>query len=382
MTDQEKQSRSRRGMGSVYQRKSDGRWCGELSRTTESGLREKMTVTAMTRPEALTKLDEARASWRKSVPARRRARMTVSLYMDRWLDKIKSRVAPNTYLGREAHVRLHIKPAIGGKRLDRLDASSVERMLYDIVQAKHLSALTAAHVRTTLRIALGQAQRDGLVHQNVAALAKGPPVKTREMKTLDAEAVRALIDRVSGTDEAALWLTAITTGVRAGELAGLQWGDVDLDGGALHVHRSWARQLDGSYGLQDPKTDKSKREIPLLPETVEALKVLRDKAALLGQADAANAVFTDAADQRIGTTKLASRLRVLLKQAGLRQDIRFHDLRHSVATLWLTSGVDIKTVADLLGHSTAVTTMNVYAHSNDERKQDAVERLREAIASG
>jgi integrase len=93
-------------------------------------------------------------------------------------------------------------------------------------------------------------------------------------------------------------------------------------------------------------------------------------------------VFTDAAGERIDTTKLVPRLRALLSQAGLPSDLRFHDLRHSIATLWLAAGVDVKTAADLLGHSTPVITMTTYAHSDDKRKQDAVERLRQAISSG
>jgi len=252
----------------------------------------------------------------------------------------------------------------------------------DIVDRKHLTARTASHVRITLRIALGEAQRDGLLQQNVAALAKGPPVKTREMKTLDADAARKLIAYTSGTDEAPLWLTAITTGVRAGELAGLQWEDVDLAHGVLHVRRSWARRLDRTFGPKDPKTEKSKRSIPLTQETVDALRAHRERQASVGEVAGTDPVFTDAAGARIDTTKLAPRLRALLRQAGLPSDLRFHDLRHSTATLWLSHGVDVKTVADLLGHSTPVVTMTVYAHSDDKRKQDAVERLREAINSG
>jgi integrase len=255
-------------------------------------------------------------------------------------------------------------------------------MLADIVDGKHLSARTASHVRVTLRIALGVAQRDGLVQQNVASLAKGPKVPSREMKTLDAEAVKRLLAVTSNEDDAALWLVAITTGIRAGELAGLQWDDTDVDDGVLHVRRSWARTLDGSFAAKDPKTEKSKRSIPLAPETVEALIALRDRQASLGQVSGTDPVFTDAAGGRIDTTKLAPRLRALLRQAGLPTGLRFHDLRHSTATLWLAAGVDVKTVADLLGHSTPVITMTVYAHSDDKRKQDAVERLRGAITSG
>ena len=197
--------------------------------------------------------------------------MTLGRYLDGWLRDIESRVAANTYLGREQHVRGYIKPALGTRRLNRLSVRDVERMMADILDRKHLTARTALHVRMTLRIALGVAQRDGLVQQNVAALAKGPTIPNREMKTLDADAARKLIAITSSSDDAALWMAAITTGIRAGGLAGLQWDDIDLGHGVLHVRRSWARALDGSFGAKDPKTEKSKRSIPLTPETVEAL---------------------------------------------------------------------------------------------------------------
>ena len=201
------------------------------------------------------------------------------------------------------------------------------------------------------------------------------------MRTLDADGVRKLITLVSDTDDAAFWLVAVTTGMRAGELAGLQWDDLDLGHGVLHVRRSWARGLDGGFEVKEPKTVKSKRTIPLTPETVGALRVLRHRLETKGDVAGTDPVFTDAAGQRIDISKLAPRLRALLAQVGLPTDNRFHDLRHTAATLWLAAGVDVKTVADLLGHSTAVTTMNVYAHSDDKRKQDAVERLRGAISS-
>jgi integrase len=374
--------RAARGRGSVYFRERDQLWVGELSRTDEDGRRERRYVTGRDQDEVHDRLDALRMSWKGSPTVRRDGSMTLGRHLDGWLRDMKPRVAANTWLGREQHVRVHLGPALGTKRLDRLSVRDVEKLLADIVEQKHRSARTASHVRVTLRIALGVAQRDGLVQQNVASLAKGPKVPSKEMRTLAAESVKRLLAVTSKEDDAALWLVSITTGIRAGELAGLEWDDIDLGDGALHVRRSWARRLDGSFGPKDPKTEKSKRTIPLTPETVEALSHLRTRQAVLGQAAGTDPVFTDPAGDRIDTTKLAPRLRALLKQAGLSTELRFHDLRHSAATLWLGHGVDVKTVADLLGHSTPVITMTVYAHSDDKRKQDAVERLREAITSG
>ena len=213
--------RAQRGRGSVYFRERDQLWVGELSRTGQDGLRERRYVTGRDVDAVNEKLDELRSSWKRSPVVKRDGRMTIARYLDSWLLRMKPRVAANTYLGREQHVRVHLKPALGAKRLERLSVRDVERMLAELVDVKGLSPRTANHVRVTLRIALGEAQRDGLVQQNVAALAKSPSVKAKEMRTLDAEAAKKLIAFVSDTGEQAFWLTAITTGMRAGELVGL-----------------------------------------------------------------------------------------------------------------------------------------------------------------
>jgi integrase len=154
-----------------------------------------------------------------------------------------------------------------------------------------------------------------------------------------------------------------------------QWDDIDLANGVLHVRRTWARTLDGSFAVKATKTEKSARSIPLTPEAVEALSDRRRRQEDLSGVAGTDPVFTDAAGERIDTTELAPRLRGLLRQAGLPTDMRFHDLRHSTATLWLAAGVDVKTVADLLGHSTPVITMTVYASSAGSARFELVAGL-------
>jgi hypothetical protein len=176
--------RDQRGRGSVYFRERDQLWVGELSRTADDGRRERRYVTGRDPDAVNEKLDELRRSWKRSPTTRRDGSMTVGRHLDSWLSRMKPTVAANTYRGREQHVRVHLKPALGTKRLDRLSVRDVERLLNEIVNVKGLSARTANHVRVTLRIALAEAQRDGLVAQNVAALAKAPPVKTTEILRL------------------------------------------------------------------------------------------------------------------------------------------------------------------------------------------------------
>lgn len=367
-------------MGSVYQRKSDGRWCGEVSRTNEDGSRQKRVVTAKTRAEVLVKLDEVRAAWKKSAPRiKRDSTMTVGRYLDGWLKTHKGSVAPSTWMHREQHVRNHIKPHIGQQRIGRLAVKHVEQMLKDIVAAG-FSARTAGHVRATLRVALGEAVREGIVDVNVAMGARGPKVRQVEQKHLSAEDARTLIAATKGDELGPLWMLALTSGARAGELCGLSWGDIDLDAGQMHIRVQWTRGL-VRYELRQLKTEQSRRVVPLTPEMVEVLMEMKSADMAHGWGSDSDPVFHDPwVGERLDPTRLAGRLKTALKAAGL-PIVRFHDLRHSAASLMLASGVDIVAVSRVLGHSNVTTTLNTYGHTDDRARRKAVESLRTALSA-
>jgi integrase len=198
-----REKRGARGMGSVYQRSSDGRWVGALSRTGIDGLRDRKVVTGKTRDVVMDKLDEVRAGWKKSPVRKREGSQVVGRYMDGWVKRMKPRVAPSTWRQREQHTRLHIKPAIGMKRLDRLTVRHIEDMLDDIV-AKGLKPRTAGHVRATLRVALGEAKHDGLITNNPAMVARAPKVRSVEQKHLTPKQARLLISSTAESIQSAI----------------------------------------------------------------------------------------------------------------------------------------------------------------------------------
>jgi len=372
-----REKRGARGMGSVYQRSSDGRWQGSLSRTGIDGQRERKVVTGATRDVALNKLAEAKVDWKKSPVRKRDGAQVVGRYMDGWVKRVKPRVAPSTWRQREQHTRLHIKPAIGMKRLDRLTTKHIEDMLDDIV-AKGLKPRTAGHVRATLRVALGEAKYEGLITSNPAMTARAPKVRSVEQKYLTPEQARLLISSTTHSERGPLWVLAVNTGARAGELCGLSWGDIDLVGRKMHVRKQWTRGHSG-YELRDLKTDKAQRVVPLTPEAVDALTVMRSRDEKAGRAGEHSSVFHDIAGDRLDPTRLAGRLRTALKRAGLPV-VKFHDLRHTAATLMIASGADIVAVSRVLGHSNVSTTLNIYGHASDKQRVDAVSRLGRLLA--
>ena len=380
MNDKKPNARGARGRGSVYFRKGDQRWAGELSRIGIDGRREKKVITSTSRDEVIEKLDDLRKAWAKQPSVRRAGKdTTVGAYIDAWVMSNKSKVAPATWRQREQHVRLHIRPAVGTRLLDRLAVRHVETMLTDIVTAG-FTARTAGHVKATLRAALQDAHRDGLVAQNVALLSRSPKPKVTEQKALTATEARTLIERTRGDELGPLWMLALRCGLRAGELCGLSWSDVDVVGQRLHVRAQWTRGHQG-YELAALKTEKSRRTIPLTSDSVDVLSAMRDIDKLGGHGADTDAVFHDAAYDRLDPTRLAAQLRAALLAAGLPV-VRLHDLRHTAASIWIGAGVDIKTVADLLGHSTPITTLNIYAHTDERRKQDAVEQMSRALSDG
>lgn len=241
-----------------------------------------------------------------------------------------------------------------------------------------LSPSSIAQLHAVLHGALEQAVRWNLIPRNPAAAVKGPKVTKPDITPLTAEQVRTLLTAVQGDPLEALYVLAVTTGMRSGELLGLQWQDVDLEAGRVQVRRTlyWMQ----GWQLGTPKTAASIRSIALTESAVAALRSHRRRQAeeLLGisiRIGPESQVFTDRWGNPINGFHLTERLfKPLLRRADLPM-IRFHDLRHSAATLMLANGVNPKVVAEMLGHSSVTTTLNTYAHVLPTMQEDAARRL-------
>jgi integrase len=246
------------------------------------------------------------------------------------------------------------------------------------------SARTARMARIVLASALGDAVRDGLVARNAAKLARPPRVERPELRVLGAEQVRRFLTFTADHPDGPLYALAVSSGLRQGELLGLSWTDVDLEAGQLTVRRSLARNADGNFSLSAPKTQRSRRTIALPAVGVDALRRQRQRLeemrGVAGSAwqDRDDLVFTDVVGRPLMGYNVTRDFSKSLEEAGLPH-VRFHDLRHTMATLAIGSGASLRTVSDALGHSSITVTADVYAHVTPEMKREVAVAIGRAL---
>jgi integrase len=367
--------RRRKGSGSLIWVPKRERWVGRITLTDQDGIKKVHTVSAMTEEEAGDKLDELKRDARSGVIPD--SRLRVSTYLTRWLKGEKSRVKPSTYMSREGHVRLYLVPHLGTHILKMLQPSHVEHMMNRMVR-DGLSPRTANHARVTLRLALKDAERDGLVTRNAAALARPPRVERKEMTVLSADETRVLLDLTKGTRYGSLWALLATTGLRLGEALALTWDDIDIQAAQLRVTKNYSKVGRGEWAIADPKTKRSRRTVPLAPQLADALLELQARQAQERQAAGElwaddDAVFADEYGRRYEPTAVSAPFKRALKEAGLAETLRVHDLRHGFATQLLREGVPLVHISKLLGHSTLAITADLYTHLDGDDTNGAGE---------
>ncbi len=356
-----------KGEGSVYRRK-DGRCMGEY----EDANGMKRYITAKTKAEVRQKLRQ-KLDDRDNGLAYDSERLTVERYMDRWLESIKDRVRPGTFKPYEAITRLHIKPTLGRTQLDKLNAMQLEK-LYRQKLDSGLSPRRVRYIHVTIRKALKDAVRLQLLSRNVADAAIPPRQSKSEIEPLTQDEMRSLLDVSRGDKLHALYVLAITTGMRQGELIGLMWKDVNLDGGTLRVNRSVYEGV-----VSPPKTNAGRRTIRLSKLAQSALKQHRIDAATRSER-ISEWVFPNANGTPIGHQNLHNRSwKPLLRRAGLPHTVRFHDLRHSCISLLLARGVPVKVVSEMAGHADISVTLSVYGHVLPDMQGTAADGMDEAL---
>ena len=374
------------GEGSIYFRKSDEKWVGSI--TLEN--RKRRVFYGKTRKEVQEKLKVALREQQQGTLVTA-PRQTLARFLTDWLENSqKQSVRPRTYERYEELVRLHIAPALGRYELQKLSAQHLQAF-YAKKSEEGLSATTINHFHNVLHKALDTAMKWNLVARNVCDLVSPPRRKQFEVHPLTLEQVHKLLSVVEGHGMEALFKLALATGLRRGEMMGLKWLDINFDAGVLQVRRILSRvpsKMPGKgYVEAEPKTQKSRRSIVIAPFALEALKQHRERQ-LEAKLQAGTAwqehdyVFCTSIGTHLNPTRdMLDQLKALLKKAGL-PDIRFHDLRHSAATLLLSVGVHPKVVQEVLGHSQISITMDVYSHVLPGMQQDAMSRLNDALKKG
>jgi integrase len=311
------------------------------------------------------------------------SRQSVGDHMDEWLTAIRSTVRPKTWHSYGQLVRLHILPTLGSIPLRELRPMDLN-LLYDRLlrhggqKGKGLSTGTVRYVHAVIHRALRDAVRWEKIMRNVADLADPPRLTTPEMKTWTGEQVRTFLDSVSDDRLQAAWLLMCTTGVRKGELLGLRWKDVDLEGARLAVRQTLTSI---GYGTEfaEPKTRRSRRQIALDRRTVAALREHRTRQNAERRAwgpawTDTGLVFTREDGLPIHPDQFQQVFERLVRKAGVPR-INLHGLRHTHATLALKAGVHPKIVSERLGHSSVAFTMDVYAHVVEGMQEQAADAI-------
>jgi len=362
------------GEGSIFQRKSDGRWTAIL--TVAYGKRKYFY--GETQKEVQEKLRRAQRELEQGTLVTG-PQQTVKQFLEQWVENTyKPTVKLLSYIQARSIIKTHLVPGLGQVLLQKLTPDMLQA-LYRRTLDEGKKPSTVQIIHKVLRRALEDAVKWGLVARNVAGLVTPPRVERHEVQALTVEQAKKLLACAKGSFLSALFVLALTTGMRRGELLALRWSDVDFEQATVFVHRTVTRAAE--YGLveNEPKTKASRRRIMLSAIAVEALKTHREeqghvKTTAGERWQEKELIFCDTNGNFLGPDKLAGEFTRLLQQAGLPH-MRFHDLRHSAATISLVAGVHPKVVQERLGHSTIAMTLDTYSHLLPSMQQDAATKI-------
>lgn len=368
-----------RGEGSVFYRADRKCWAASATvEITATGKQKRVTAYAKGKAEALKKLEELKTQVSAGLTTETRD-ITIAAFLQQWLEvAVKPNLRPNTYVGYESVVRNHLVPRIGRLKLSKLTKRHVAHLYVELEKAG-VSPRMRQLSHAILRSALQQAVEWEYVPRNVVAANRRPKAPKKQFMVLKQTEARRFIEAAREDRFFALYVLAIATGLRQGELLGLRWEDIDLKEGKLSVRRTLT-EVKGHLTVGEPKTKRATRQIHLPPVALAALKSHRQ--AMLAEGHINGFVFCDSAGGPMRKSNLVRRsFKPILTKAEL-PNIRFHDLRHTAATLLLSAGEHPKVVQEILGHSTIAITMDTYSHVWPTMQQAAAEKMNKLLAEG
>jgi integrase len=384
--------------GSIYQRK-DGRWVAQVDLGWIKGKRARKSYYGETRNEVHTLLVKAMAALQQGLPIVGE-RQTVADYLGWWVENVaKSTVRSSTWESYEELVRLHLAPAFKKIPLSKLTPQQIRSFMTERL-ASGLSTRRVQYIHAVLRAALNTAVKDQLLVRNPASIVKPPRVVEKEVRPLTQEQARSFLKSIQGDRLEALFTVAVSIGLRQGEALGLRWSDVDFEAGTLRVRYALqrvkeprspatasgeapAKRKKAAFHLVEPKTKQSRRTVSMPKLTLSALAALKatqaEERLLAGSAwrvpvlicegvpvPVDDLVFMTRFGNPFDAPTVTHRFQALLKRAGLDHH-RFHDLRHTAATLLAVQGVHPRAIQAALGWEN-LSMLNRYAHFVEEQR--------------
>ena len=356
-----------RNEGSIYQRTS-GKWRAQIS---TNGKRRSKSFTK--KDDALSWLSKMRNEIDGGLDIDGN-NLTVREYVQMWLNSAKSSLQESTSYQYELTVRNHIIPNIGHIRLKDLRLITIEGFYGQLLESG-IGVRTVRYVHAVLHKALEKAVNYGYIIRNPAHGANLPKYTHAEMNVLDATQVTQFLIAARGSKYEALYYLAIHTGMRQGELFGLQWSDLQWNSGNLHVQRQVRRVPKHGWKFGNPKTKAGRRTIKLGEGTLNILRQHRELQKILKKFagdrwQENDLIFPSSTGTPGDPSNLRKDFLMVLEKTGV-QKIRFHDLRHTAASLMLNNGVPPIVVSKILGHAKPSTTLDVYGHLYTEMQTEA-----------
>ena len=368
------------GEGNIRKRK-DGRWEGRytVGHDPETGKSIIKNVLGKTQAEVKEKLKKA-IEENVGIDYGRARTYTVGTWLEVWMENYaKIKLRPSTFKTSQGFLKNHIKPQIGSIPLAELTSLDLQRFYkhlldggrVDRIEAKKkpkgLAPKTVRNIHQMIGSAYNLAMEQKLVTRNPTDGCALPKAEHKEMQTLHIEQLTSFLREAKDSGVFALYYIDLTTGLRRGELLGLKWSDIDLEKGDLRVQRQIGR-IDGKIIEMPLKTKNAYRTLPLSADAIDVLMQQRRKT---GNSDW---VFPSPTGGPMSPDGVLHMLQRVLKRAGLPR-IRFHDLRHTFATMALQNGVDVKTVSSMLGHYSAGFTLDTYAHVTTDAQMKAAQTM-------
>lgn len=315
-------------------------------------------------------------------------KLQTSQWMKIWFDEFKTGIKPSTRARYEVDIRVHINPAIGKIKLAKLEAPVLQRMYNQSLQ-NGLSPKSVRNLHGVMHGALEQAVRLGYISKNVSDYCDPPKVPKVEMHPLKDAEIPAFLEAIQGHIYEPLYRLALFTGMREGEVLGLTWDCIDFTRGTIHLYRQLQRERikgrNGNYQFVPLKNSKE-RTIRPAKQVMEMLRRIRIEQAQMEERNREiwnndwNLVFTNEAGRYLVDRTVYRNFKKIVGGLGLPK-VRFHDLRHTYATLSIQNGDDIKIVSRNLGHATVAFTMDVYGHVSETMRSDSASRMERYIDS-